>query len=181
MLATLNAVGGSTALEAVVNAAKASDETLREIGIRTLSEWPGFEAAEILLGIASNPETELKNHVLAIRGAIRLIKSSDSAPLDDRVTLCFYAFDQARRDQEKKQVISAMGSLPSEKVAGRLLNLAEDDNLKTEAGLAGIELASNMFRADRQAARKLARKIRDLNISDEVNRRADRIISGRRR
>mgnify|MGYP003932223377 CR=1 FL=1 len=181
MLSTLNALGGSKALEAVVNAAKASDKALREAGIRTLSDWPDYEAAEILLGIASNPDTAMTHHVLAVRGAVKLIKSSDSVPLDDRVTLCFYAFDQARRDQEKKQVVSAMGSLPSEKVAGRLLKLAEDDSLKIEAGLAGVDLAGNMLRTDRQAARDLARKIREMDISDEVNRRADRIISGGRR
>jgi HEAT repeat protein len=181
MLSTLNALGGPVALKTVTDAAKSSDEALRDTGIRTLSEWPDYEAAEILLGIATNPETSLTHHVLAIRGALRLIKSSNSAPLEDRVKLCFYAFDNARRDEEKKQAISAMGSLPSEKVAARLLELAKNDSLKTEAGLAGVELAGNMLRTNRQAARDLAQKIRDLNISDEINSRADRIIRGRRR
>jgi hypothetical protein len=179
MLATLNALGGPIALKTVIDAAKASDEALRETGIRTLSEWPDYEAAEILLSMASNPETTLTHHVLAIRGAIRLIKDSDSAPLNDRTALCFKAFDQARRDEEKKQAISAMGSLPNEKVAGRLLELTKDINLKAEAGLGAVELAGKMLRTNRQAARDLAQKIRDLNISDEVNSRADRIIKGR--
>jgi HEAT repeat protein len=181
MLSTLNALGGPVALKTVTDAAKSSDEALRDAGIRTLSEWPDFEAAEILLDIATNPETTLTHHVLAVRGALRLIKSSNSAPLDDRVKLCFYAFDNARRDEEKKLAISVMGSLPSEKVATRLLELAKDESLKTEAGLAGVELAGNMLRTNRQAARDLAQKIRDLNISDEINSRADRIIKGRRR
>jgi hypothetical protein len=42
-------------------------------------------------------------------------------------------------------------------------------------------LAGNMLRRNQQAARDLAQKIRDLNISDEINNRADRIIRGRRR
>jgi hypothetical protein len=154
---------------------------VREAGIRTLSDWPDYEAAEILLGIASKSETALTHHVLATRGAVRLIRESDSAPLNDRTKLCFFAFEQARRDEEKKQAISAMGSLPNEKVAGRLLELARDANLKTEAGLGAVELATNMLRTNRQAGRDLAQKIRDLNISDEINRRADRIIKGRGR
>ena len=181
MLSTLNALGGSVALKTVIDAARASDEALREAGNRTLSEWPDYEAAEILLGIASNTETTLTHHVLALRGTIRLIKESNSAPFDDRTALCFKAFELARRDEEKKQAISAMGSLPSEKVAGRLLELVNDDSLKTEAGLAAVELAGNMLRTNRQAGRDLARKIRDLNISDEINSRADRIIEGRGR
>jgi len=181
MLSTLNALGGSVALKKVTDATKASDKALREAGVRTLSEWPDYEAAEILCGIASNTETTLTHHVLALRGTIRLIKESNSAPLDDRTALCFKAFELARRDEEKKQAISAMGSLPSEKVAGRLLELAKDDNLKAEAGLAAVELAGNMLRTNRQAGRDLARKIREMNISDEINSRADRIIEGRGR
>jgi len=153
---------------------------MRDAGIRTLSDWPDFEAVEILLGIASKSETTLTHHVLATRGAIRLIRESESAPLNDRTKLCFYAFEQARRDQEKKQAISAMGSLPNEEVARRLLELTGDANLKAEAGLGAVELAGNMLRINRQAARDLAQKIRDLNISDEINSRADRIIKGRR-
>jgi len=181
MLTTLNALGGSTALKTVADAAQSSDEAVREAGIRTLSDWPDYEATEILLGIASKSETALTHHVLATRGAVRLIRESDSAPLNDRTKLCFFAFEQARRDEEKKQAISAMGSLPNEKVAGRLLELARDTNLKTEAGLGAVELATNMLRTNRQAGRDLAQKIRDLNISDEINRRADRIIKGRGR
>jgi len=180
MLTTLNALGGSTALKTVADAAQSSDKAVREVGIRTLSDWPDYEAAEILLGIASKSETALTHHVLATRGAIRLIRESNSAPLNDRTKLCFYAFEQARRDQEKKQAISAMGSLPNEEVAKRLLELTRDLNLKTEAGLGAVELAANMLRINRQAARDLAQKIRDLNISDEINSRADRIIKGRR-
>jgi len=181
MLATLNALGGSIALKTVAGAAQSSDQAVREAGIRTLSDWPDYEAAEILLSIATKSETALTHHVLATRGAIRLIRESDSAPLNDRTKLCFYAFEHARRDEEKKQAISAMGSLPNEEVAGRLLELAADSNLKAEAGLGAVELASNMLRTNRQAARDLAQKIRDMNISDEINSRADRIIKGRGR
>ncbi len=181
LLTTLNALGGATALKTVAQAAQSSDEALREAGIRTLSDWPDYEAAQILLGIASGPQTSLTHHVLAIRGAIRLIKAGTTAPLDDRTELCFHAFDHARRDEEKKQAISAMGSVPDKRVAARLLDLAKDENMKAEAGLAAVELAGNMAMTDRQAAGDLAQKIRDLNISDEINRRADGVMKGRRR
>ena len=181
MLASLNALGGSAALKTVTEAAKSSDQAVQETGIRTLSDWPDYEATEILLGIASKSETALTHHVLATRGAIRLIRESNLAPLNDRTKLCFYAFEQARRDEEKKQAISAMGSLPNEEVARRLLKLVKDNNLKAEAGLGAVELANNMLRTNRQGARDLAQKIRDMNISDEINQRADRIIKGRGR
>ncbi len=181
LLTCLNAAGGSAALKAVCEAAQAQNQALREAGLRTLSEWPDFEAAETLVDIATKPETSLTHYVLAVRGALRLISISDSAPLDDRISLCLYTLDHARRDDEKRQAVAALGVLPGQQAVERLLALAGEGELKTEAGLAAVELAARMLRTDRQAARDLARKIRDLNISDEVNRRAESIISGRRR
>ncbi len=181
LLTTLSALGGPTALKVVTQAARSSDEALREAGIRTLGDWPDFEAAQVLLDIASKPETSLTHHVLAIAGAVRLVKAGASAPLSDRADLCFSAFDYARRDEEKKLAISAMGSVPDKKVAERLLELVKNDALKIEAGLAAVELAGNMVRTDRQAAQNLAQVIRELNLSDEINRRADDVAKGGRR
>jgi hypothetical protein len=154
---------------------------MRDAAVRTLSNWRDYEAAEPLLKIATKSETSLTHYVLATRGALRLIGTSESAPLEDRVTLCFYAFENARRDIEKKLAVATMGSVPSPKVAGRLLELAKDETVKIEAGMAAVELAGRALRSDRQAARELAQKVRALNISNEVNRRADAIIRGRRR
>jgi HEAT repeat protein len=181
LLTCLDAAGGAAALDAVLDATQASNEALRDAGVRTLSNWPDFAGAEELLAIASKSQTSLTHYVLAMRGALRLIGTNDSVSLDDRVTLCFKAFDLARRDDEKRQAIAVMGSLPSPKVAERLLSLAQEEGLKVEAGLAAVELAGRSLRTNRQAAREFAEKIRALDISDEVNRRADGIVRGRRR
>ena len=179
LLSSLNALGGPTALNVVIEATQSADENTKDCGIRTLSDWPDYEAAKKLLDIASKPETSLTHYVLATRGAMRLIGASDSAPIDERAALCMCALDITRRDEEKRLVISTMGSLPSTKVAEKLLTFTSDENLKTEAALAAVELAGNMLRIDRNEARNLAQKIRDMNISEEINDRADRIISGR--
>ncbi len=179
LLSSLNALGGSTSLNIVIEATKSTDESMKDCGIRTLSDWPDYEAAKILLDIASKPETSLIHYVLTTRGAMRLIGAGYSAPIDERADLCMRAFDTARRDEEKRLIISTMGSLPSPKVAEKLLTFTSDENLKTEAALAVVELAGNMLRIDRNEARSLAQKIRDMNISEEVNDRADRIINGR--
>ena len=179
LLTSLDALGGSTALNNVNDAVLSSNEAMRDAAIRTMSDWPDFEATEKLLAIASKSETPLTHYVLALRGVVRLIQTSFSAPLEDREELCLSAFDIARRDEEKVQVISAMGSLPSMKISEKLLELAQDENLKTEAGLAAVQLASNMRRTDRTAAQELAQKILDLNISDDINSRAQNVITGR--
>ncbi len=179
LLSTLNAIGGPTALKTVIEATRSTDETVRDVGIRTLSNWPDFEAVEILLDIASKSETSLTHYVLATRGALELIQTSNLAPLDDRALLCIKVFDNARRDEEKKQAISTMASLSSMKVVEKLLELVKNENFKEEAGLAAIQLATNMLWSNRQIARNLAQKIRDMDISDDINQRAENVINSR--
>jgi HEAT repeat protein len=179
LLSSLDASGTTTALAAVCDAAQSPDEALSDAGVRTLANWPSFEGVETLVAIASKPQTSLTHYVLATRGALRLIGSSMSAPMDQRVTLCLAAFDNARRDDEKKQAVATLGALPCPQAVDRLAELMKNEGLKTEAALATVDLAGRMLFTDRQAARDLAQKIRDMNISDEVNRRADAVISGR--
>jgi HEAT repeat protein len=181
MLSSLDASGTIAALATVCEAAQSPDEALSDAGIRTLGNWPSFEGAETLVAIASKPETSLTHYVLAVRGALRLIGASESAPMDQRVTLCLATFDKARRDDEKRQAVATLGALPWQKAIDRLQDLIKNETLKTEAALATVDLASRMAATDRQGARDLAQKIRDMNISDEVNRRADSVISGRGR
>lgn len=179
MLSCLDALGGTAALAAVCDAAQSADDALREAGIRTLGNWPEFEAAETLAVIASRTETSLTHYVLAVRGALRLVGASQSAPLEDRTTLCLALLDRARRDDERRQAIATLGTLPGPKAIDRLQELLKSETLKTEAGMALVDLAGRLTMTDRNAARSLAQKIRDLNISDEINRRADGVISGR--
>ncbi len=79
MLASLSRLGGTKALQAVIEASRSTDAAVQEAGIRTLSEWPDLEAGPRLLAIASDPQTSLTGHVLAVRGALRLVTVSTAA------------------------------------------------------------------------------------------------------
>ncbi len=179
LLGTLNALGSPAALNIVVEAAKSPDESTSDVGIRTLSNWPDYEAVRILLDIASKSETSLTHYVLATRGALQLIQTSESASLEARASDCIYAFDNARRDEEKRLAISTMAFLPAIKVADKLQELLRDANFREEAALAAVQLATNMLWTNRQAARDLAQKILEMNISEDINRRAESVINGR--
>jgi hypothetical protein len=181
ILTVLNAQGGKTALHAVTQACQSTDKALQDAGIRTLSNWPDYEAVTSLIAISTNFDRSVTHSVLALRGALRLIKTMDTAPMDNRTKQALYALDHTRRADDKKLAVAALGSLPDAKVAKRLLELAQDGNMKVEAGLAGVECAGNMLATDRQAAQDLARKIKALDISSQINRRADNVMRGRRR
>ena len=179
LLTSLSTLGGSRALTMVTESADTTDEALRDAAVRTLCAWPDYEATTVLLDIAADDETSLTHHVLAIRGALRLIASADSSVATDQTQLCLRALDVARRDAEKQQVIATLGTLTNQAAADCLLKLAAEGTLRNEAALAAVQCATNMMRSDRQAAIAVAQKIRDMDISDTINQQTDMIISGR--
>ncbi|MFC1766250.1 hypothetical protein ACFL6U_29765, partial [Planctomycetota bacterium] len=120
-----------------------------------------------------------KNQVLALRGVCRLLTSSTTVSADQRTTLGLQALDVARRPDEKKLVIAALGTLPTQAAADRLLALANESAYKNEAALAAVTLAGLMQETDRQAARDLAQSIVDLDVSPQVKDRANEILTGR--
>ena len=195
LLGSLTSVGGATALKAVTDAARSSDEAVRDAGIRALSEWPDYEAVPALVDIASNAQTPLNSYVLAVRGALRLIalpqqpmgpptgprmgQPMDTAQVESRAVLCVKILDQARRIEEKRQAVATLATLPCERSVNRLLELVQDESLKNEAALAAVNLAGAMLRTNRQAAQELAKKILDMDVSVDINNRANAVMSGR--
>jgi len=180
LVTCLDALGGTAALDAVCKAAHSSDEALSDAGIRTLVNWPDFEAVERLILVVTNDQG-LTYYALAVRGALRLIGAGESVPLEERIALCLAVLENARRDDERRQAIAVLGMLPGQQAIDRLTDLLKSDTLKTEAAMASVDLAGRMIPTNRDAARALAQKIRDMNISEEVNRQADTVISGRLR
>jgi hypothetical protein len=192
LLSSLPSLGGATALKAVTDAARSSDEAVRDAGIRALSEWPDYQAVPALVDIASNAQTPLNPHVLAVRGALRLIALQqpsvgprmgpptslrmgprmDPAEVESRAVLCVKILDLARRIEEKRQAIATLATLPCERSANRLLELVQDESLKNEAALAAVNLAGAMLRTNRQTAQELAQKILDMNVSADINDQA---------
>jgi HEAT repeat protein len=181
LLTSLNALGGPKALAIVTEAAKSSDQAYKDAAVRTLCDWPDYEATKPLLEIASNSSSSLAHHVLAIRGILRLVDESSTVPAEDKANLCLTTYDIARRNEEKGQIISAMGALPTSQVSEKLLEIAQGNNLKAEAAMAALQLAGNMLRTNAQAAQAIAQKILDMNISNEINIQAQNVVSGRMR
>lgn len=131
----------------------------------------------MLLEIAANPKTSLIHHALAINGIARLVKDSASVSVDQRISLCIKALEIVRRTDEKKGIISALGTLPDEKAADKLLLLAGDPDLKSESAMALLDLAGRMRGADKAFSKEVAQKVRKMEISQTINRQADKVAA----
>jgi HEAT repeat protein len=172
----LPSLGGDAALSTASAAAGSSDAQVKDAAIRALANWPDFAAAKPLLKITAIDGTTQVHNVLAIQGIARLVKSSEHESAAARVETAQEAWKAARRNEDKKLLISALASIPSAASAEFLKPLLTDPNFKTEASLAAVSLAETLVKTDKPAAKALAQAVKDANPSSDVARRADAVL-----
>lgn len=173
---TLTGLGTDAALQIVVRATAATDETQRDGAIRALSKWPEFPAATPLLAIASDPNVKTTHNVLAVQGVARLVDSCDKEKAEDRVKAASKALTCAKRDQEKKQVLAALAAVANKKAVDAFKPLLKDAALKESAAQSALTLAKNLKKPDKKAGKEMAQAVKDAQISDKLTKRAEEIL-----
>jgi hypothetical protein len=176
LMGALSLLGGSEALAMVTANASGSDATLKEKAIRALGGWTDFSASQPLLKIVADNATAQNLKQLAIQGLVTLVKASENEPLDSRASTVLAAWAAASRPDEQKSVLSAMAEVPHPKVVAVLTPLLKDEGLKNEAATTGLTLAQGLVAKDVAAAKALAQTIKDLNVSRDLNRKADAVL-----
>ncbi len=180
MLDVLSMLGGDEALAAVVKFSGSDNAASREAAIRALANWQEFPAAKPLLDIAANPQTSEVLCILSLQGVNRLAKAAEKESGADRVAAVQAAMKAARRDQERKLAVSSLGAIADRKAADALLPLLKDPQWSKDAGTASLNLSDALRRAnDRNTSRKLAEAVKAANLSEELNKRADAILTRR--
>jgi len=104
LLNVLAKLGGPAALDAVVAETTVADEARRTAAVRALAAWSDAAAVAPLLKIAQESK-DLKHHVLAVRGCVRL---AVTLPAAKRRPLLEALAAAARREEEKTLIRSAM-------------------------------------------------------------------------
>ncbi|HSA10530.1 MAG TPA: HEAT repeat domain-containing protein [Candidatus Paceibacterota bacterium] len=177
LLEVLAVLGEEEALGAVSSFVNSSKAEIKDAAIRALANWPDFAANKELLAVAADPNTTRTHNVLAVQAVARLVKAADREPPGARVEVALSALNAARRDEEKKLLLSALASVPDKKAADAIKPYLRDPQFQQEAGLAAMTLAEALRKPDRPAARDLARAVKDANLSDELNRKANALLN----
>jgi hypothetical protein len=113
---------------------------------------------------------------LAIQAIVRLVRSSETESPAARVDAALAAMKAAPRDEERKLLLSALGSVPDRKAAEAIKPYLSDPKFQKEAGLAALNLAESLRKPDRSLARELAQAVKDAALSEDLTRRADAIL-----
>ncbi len=140
ILDILNVVGGTTALETVAEAARASDEELRDNAFRVLGQWKAVDAAPVLLALHNSVSDE-RFKIRAIRAYIRIARQFDM-PADQRADMCRTALKIADRDEDKRLVLEVLLRYPSEEMQAIAMDAAKNPALKEQALLVVMGMAS---------------------------------------
>lgn len=138
ILAVLPAVGNRDALALAQSALTSSDESVYDAAVRAVCGWKDSTPIDEALALASNARTATQR-ILALRGFIRMTDTGTDAGLKfKRYTA---AMKLAGRDEEKKLVITGLGSIPtldSFKIVSASLDNAA---LSSEAQIAFLKIA----------------------------------------
>ena len=163
-------LGGNEALTTLSSSAGSSNEEVKDAAIRAC-RLAGLPRHQALLVVASDPHSTRVQSVLAVQAVARLVKSADAASAAARLKRPL-SLNLASRDEEKKLLLSAFGSVQDAKAGEALKGFWA---LPVPAGGlgGGVKLAEALRKTDKPAARDLAQAIKDAAISDERPKRTD--------
>ena len=145
LLRVLGRLGGAKALAQVQAALKESDAKLKEAAVRALTDWPDTGAAEDLLKVASGSEDRLLK-ALAMDGYLR-IAAKPETEAKTAAKMFQNAADIAKQPDEKKKVLSGLGSAKSVEALKVVVKYLDDAEVNAEACVAAINLGKALTRS----------------------------------
>ena len=179
LLRVLSAVGGPNALEAVRKAVDSRSPEVRVAAIRALSTWKDADAAPILLTLAeksSNPNDK----TLCLRGCLGFAARGD-LPAGERLSMCRKASRLIERDDEKRLLLGALGSINSPGALALIMPYLDDPAVRAEACTATVAIAGELLkrRDSSKIAAKLVQpleKVAQVSTNAELARRAKTLL-----
>ncbi len=142
LLRLMGATGSPAALEVVHATATEGDGELRQTAERLLCDWPTPDALPIVIEMARE-SSDATLRVLALRGAVRMLRDSDTPP-DQRLEQLAVLMDNAATPDEKRQVLSGLGLIPHVGALDMIFEQFADEAVRAEAEQAAITIAERL-------------------------------------
>ena len=146
LLGILTSLGGPEALSAVRGAVQDQNPDVRASAIRSLSNWSTPDSASDLLAIARSPRSPSEKMV-ALRGYFGFAQS-EQQPEAQRLAMCRDAAGLLDKPEEKRLLLSALGSMNSSEAVGVILPYVEDSSVRDEAASAVTGIAERALKGN---------------------------------
>ena len=141
LLFIIGAIGEEQSLPVLRAALKSENSTEKAAAIRALSQWPNISPSSDLKAIAAESQVQV-HQVLAVRGFIQLIGRDSMMPDEERVASYAEAMQLAKGNNEKKQVLSGLGTVPSEAALAMVVGYFGTPSFKDEAHAAALKISA---------------------------------------
>jgi hypothetical protein len=173
LLRILRRFGGPKALEAVRKATKDADAAVKETALHALFEWQSDDALPDLKELARTAPTPTFK-ILALHGYIRLIQQQD-APPQERLAALKYAASLAKRADDMKRVLGALGTIATVESLAMVTPHLENKALREEAAAAVVAIVAPM-KPRPDAATKALQKVAKAPVSNRTKRLAQELL-----
>lgn len=173
LLRALARAGGADSLAAIVERLKDDDEAVRDEAVRMLSVWPDPAVKSHLTELAGD-DGNLRHHVLAIRGLVRLASPQQEQPAD--METLTKVMDIAKRPQEKRLVIGVVGAIATSEALALAMSAVSDPQFTEEAGLAAARVAETIEDGDADEIRTAMQKVLRFVQKQETRERVQKVL-----
>ena len=175
LLRVLGRIGGEKAYAAVGRAIGDDNAEVKDAAIRALAAWPDARAADALLGLAEDADSEV-HRVLALRGYVRLLGLAKGA--DPRASVHKYAAVLAttKRADARKLVLAGLADVAHPEALALAMTQLDEAAVRAEAASAAVKIARAIMGTDRKAARGAMEKVLALLKNGPVAAEARQII-----
>ncbi|MCP4451553.1 MAG: hypothetical protein GY809_08830, partial [Planctomycetes bacterium] len=173
LMRALLEAGGPKSLNEIVGRLKDKDKTVSSEAVRILSNWPDRTAYTPLTTLAGDVKN-LRNHILALRGIVRLAgpakdRAGDFATLSKAMTL-------ATRKEEKVLVLGALGTIPTWESLTLVASFLDQPSLAEDAGLAAVVIAEKIGKDKQDQARAVMQKVAKTVKREKTRDRAKKVL-----
>lgn len=176
LLRVLGKIGDDSALAVLRAGLKDKSAAVKDACIRALAEWPTAEPAADLLKVVQTTDNKLQ-HVLALRGYVRLIGLESGREAKETIDMYRQAMELASNVSEKKMVLSGLAMIKSLAALVRVSAYLEDKALQQEAEVAVVKIAeaiSDSFPLESKAALE---KIIQISKNEFLRKKAQEVKS----
>jgi len=170
LVRVLGAVGGASALQGVRSAVNDPNADVHAAAIRVLGGWSTADAAPGLLELAkaaSNPTDKM----ICLRGYLALAGHAD-LPTDQRLAMCRQAASLVQKDDEKKLLLAALGSISSVDALDLITPYLDDQATKEEASTGVVDISDKLLQGA-DAAKAAPKLIEPLDKAAQATGNAD--------
>ncbi len=173
LLRALTEAGGPKSLAEIVVRLKDADKAVCKVALRSLVDWPDRTATPYLKKLAEDPKN-LRNHVLALRGMVRLAGRSKDQPAD--MAAMTTAMKLTTRNEERTMILAALGEIPTSESLALAAASLDDPALSQPACLASVVIAEKLGDKDPDLVKAVLQKVAKTAKNKELLARTKKLL-----